>query len=432
MTKALSIVGALLLSAAALSFAMAGDDDDERGLIELVKLAGEYDAGYRATVEDFAANKEQANISRSALYPQASARAGRVFVSGGGAGDRPNASAEIVQTFSLRNVRSWQAATARVVAEEANNKAALQSLRARVLNGWLRVQFAADTLVLLSARQNTLQERQKRAEQLRLAGNGLESDVLSAKARVFDVEAQIARARNDLAAAREVLLELAGALPFVAGLHKNAVFAPPPPEGIWIEKVAAGSFRRISAKAVRAAAEESLNAAESAVYPELDVSAGASNDGDKLRSFSGRIGFSLRQPLFTGGRIGAEKRRLLAGLRAASARLAAVRREEERTTKERIGAIRADIATMRALTTATEAADSALGVVEMGHQLGARTITEVLAAEEDLFDSRLQLRRAQYDYLGNLIGLHELAGGIDDNFVAYVAGFFQNKAGKKE
>ena len=432
MTKPAELLIALVAFALAVAPAAAADSGDNggRGLAELVQLAEEYDAGYLAARQDFAAAKEGADIAAGVLLPQADGSIDRFFADNKNR-DTRSASAQLRQTFSLPNIESWRAARRSVAADDANVKAALQTLRTQVINGWLQVQLAADTMVLLSARKKTLQERQKRAEQLLSAGNGLKSDVQRAKARVFDVEAQLARARNDLTTARDVLFLLAGESPFVASLRDGAIFAPPLPVEEWHSKVAAGSLRRIAANETRAAAERTLAAAERAIYPQVEISAGVVSDDNKLRHYSGRFGLHLRQNLFTGGRISAQKRRLLAVLRAASARLVAVRREEEQMTKQRIGAIWADIAEMRALTAAAAASEEALASVEIGYRAGARTIEEVLSGEEELFDARLQLQRAQYNYLGNLAQLHQLAGSMDEKFILHIAGFFQKKQTKE-
>ena len=188
MTKPAELLIALVAFALAVAPAAAADSGDNggRGLVELVQLAEEYDAGYLAARQDFAAAKEGADIAAGVLLPQADGSIDRFFADNKNR-DTRSASAQLRQTFSLPNIESWRAARRSVAADDANVKAALQTLRTQVINGWLQVQLAADTMVLLSARKKTLQERQKRAEQLLSAGNGLKSDVLRAKARVFDV-----------------------------------------------------------------------------------------------------------------------------------------------------------------------------------------------------------------------------------------------------
>ena len=413
-SRALTLIAAFVFAASASA--------EGRGLAELVTLAESHDAEYAAAKAEYAAQEENVNSSRTTLLPQASAVANRA-VSGNDMDDVRSARVQVRQNFSLRNLQSFHTDELRFAAQTAQLRAALQSLRARVVRGWLRAQLAADTLVLLAARKKTLREQQARAEKLRVAGSGLEADVLRASARLFDIDAQIARAQNELSVARDELLRITGALPSREQMMQDANFPPPPNLKEWQNKTAAGSPRREAAMATRAAAESSLRAAEKAVFPELDVSLESGSD-NKLKNFEEQVRFVLTQPLFTSGRISAEKRRLMASLRAADSRLLAVRREEVRQTRERIGAIGADLAGMRALSAAVEASSAALDATVVGYQGGARTIADVLLAEEDLFDARLQLRRAQYNYLENLTLLRELAGGVDGGFVREVARFF--------
>ncbi len=393
-----------------------------KGLAELVLGAEGFDAGLRGARAVLEGEREGVGIARSRLLPQASASASRSFA-GGGTPDAKRAGAELVQTFSLPRRESLRAAEKTAAAAAAEFRGQLQSLRARVVRGWLRAQLASDTLLLLSARKKTLGERLKLAEKLLAAGSALRADALRARARVFDVEAQRAQARNELADARAELERLTGAVPQLAKIAGDAEFAKPQPLAEWRERIAANSPRLKAAALASEAARFSLAAAEKSAYPELDVSLGAASD-NRLRRFDERLQFSLRQPLYTGGRIGAEKRRLMANARLQDARLLAARREVGQQARQRHGAMESARARMRALSAAVAASAEALGAVDFGHRQGTRTTADVLSAEEELFDSRLQLRRAQYNYLENLTLLRELAGGVDDGFVVRVESFF--------
>ena len=140
----------------------------------------------------------------------------------------------------------------------------------------------------------------------------------------------------------------------------------------------------------------------------------------------------MEQSFYTGGRVTAERRRILAQLRELEARLLELERGVEENTRNLLRDAGSALERIRALRTAEGSARAALDSVIIGYEAGVRIVADVLNAEEALFDAQVRLSRAQYEHITALVRLRALAGALDDQFVAEVDGFFAVRRGEPE
>ena len=316
-------------------------------LVELTALAEERHAAYLARQADFAAEEENENIAWSALLPQVSAR----FSEEVGESSAPwafNLSAtQVVVDFAARG--EWRATEELTEEARANLALARQNLRRDVVVAWLNAQLAADVLALVAARQKTLREQLNRVTLLAQAGRGTQIDVLSARAGLANARSQWEQAKHELADALNTVTRYTGAFAGAARLAPAPDALPPPPAlAAWQTRVRQNSLSAAATRRRVKYLERLLSLAKTAVFPRVLLSGGLRARGG-FGKVDKRLEASLSQPLFTGGNITAQQRRILALLEAARWRLADVVRREEQEVRRLHGQMLANIARMSAL-----------------------------------------------------------------------------------
>lgn len=417
--KMTRILYAAVLGAALAVAASADEFFPEGGLSELARAAVDKNPGLAARRLALESAAEDDNTARAALLPQLSVGASKTLESDDDNDGTREANLSLTQqVFNLPLWDNYQSVQKRTAAARARYEDARQSLRLSVVAAWLDLQLADDLTQLTEARIMLAEEQLLRAESFAAAGTGTEVDVLDARARLAGLRADLLQNRHDRRLAQDRLYALSGMYGAAARLNEEALRRLPAlsPLGQWLARVAKESHRAAAANAELEAAEFFLEATRAAVFPRLQLRAQSRTEGG-LRAHRENIALSLEQPLFTGGRILAESRRATADRDAARQQALDVRRSDELRARELHG--RAVLAQSRreALTAAEKAADAALTATAAGYEGGVRIIADVLDAEETLFDARLELRRARYNYLREIASLHALAGAADDSFV---------------
>ena len=402
------------------------------GLARIVRAAEEYNAGLRAERALLESSGENERIALSELLPQVSGSA--TFPDGDFGGDGESYSVSLSQQILNLGVwRSWEAEKRGTAAAESDFAAARQGLRLTVSAAWLEAQYARAALGLTEARRETVREQLKRARFLEEAGEGTRVDVLSSQARADAVQAEWVAAGNAWETARANVARLAGVSPAAAALSDS--YAPPSPPEIegWLGKIRAEANEIAAARARVERARLQLRAADSVWVPRVIFSmplweetsnSGGGSGGGGGGNDSDDFTIRVEQNFYTGGRVTAERRRLVSQLRELEARLLELERNVEDSARVLDREARSALQRIQALRTAEESARAALDSVGLGYEAGVRVVADVLNAEEALFDSRVQLSRAHYDHIAALVRLRALAGALDDDFIAEVDGFF--------
>lgn len=402
---------------------------EELSLVQLLALAEERHSGHQVQRHSLKASQEAAPLAFSALLPKVSAafteRDADEEGSGGGGGSNAwTASLSVRQPLlSVPDWHLWRAAQAQVEAAETDFAAARENLRRDVILAWLQVHLAADTLRLIEARRKTLLAQLQNTKALAAAGQVIEADILSARARLADVESQRAQAVHDLAAARDALARYTRAAAPGMRLTAAPALPPLPSLAVWQRQMEESNLQIKAARQQTAQVRRRLQAAEASVYPRLSLSAARSAQGS-LGSASSSWQLQLEQSLYTGGHFSARRRQLIADSDRAHAQLAAVLDSSAHALVRLHGQMRADSARVEALQGAVEAAAALLEVVTVGYNNGVNILTSVLEAEEDLFDAQLSLRRAAYGYLSNLAAARALLVATDDAFAMQIEKLF--------
>jgi outer membrane protein len=253
------------------------------------------------------------------------------------------------------------------------------------------VRLAIETVALRESNVRVIEREREAAQDRFELGEVTRTDVAIAEARVAAARSALEAARGQLAVARE-------SFKLAVGRYPGTLAAPPPAPQTANSLDEAKAVARRSHFAILAgqhevaAAELFVLRAEAAMKPRLTAGA----DYTILDSGADRGSVSLRlsQRLYAGGQLSSLFRQAIARRDQARARLARTAAEVD----DRVGRAWAQLQVARASIVASReqvaAAQAAFDGIRQEATLGARTTIEVLNAEQELLDARVNLTTA--------------------------------------
>jgi len=244
------------------------------------------------------------------------------------------------------------------------------------------------------------------AEQLRAARDRFEvgeitrTDVAQAEARLSGARAQLSAAQAAQAAARARYARVTGV---EATQPEAAEAAPRLPENLGdaLETALSANPDLQSAEFTERAAEQGVQIARGALRPEVSLSASASegrqSDFTGQAQGSASVTARVSVPVFTGGLNRSRVREALASADEARLTSVNVRRQVIEGVTNAWNSYLAALAVIESSREAVRANEIAFEGVEQEAFVGLRTTLDVLNAEQELLNSRLELVRAERD-----------------------------------
>lgn len=242
------------------------------------------------------------------------------------------------------------------------------------------------------------------------------TDVAQAEARLSGATADTAGSLADLESSRANFTRLVGTVP--NGLTAPAVLPSMP--GSLDDTVAAALANNPSVLAAEhawRAAQEEIRNQRGRLLPTVDLEGSYTHgwetggiDKSESNTLSGQI--SLTVPIYQGGEVyaGLREAKHTAGQRRLDLEDARTQaREQAQQAWERMQATRSRIA---ALEDQIDAAEIALEGVQREAQVGARTVLDVLDAEQELLNARVDLVRAERDEVAAAFNVLAAIGGM--------------------
>lgn len=255
------------------------------------------------------------------------------------------------------------------------------------------------SVVELNANNEQVLERQLQATRDRFhVGEVTRTDVSQAEARVADARASSIEAEGNLEISRANYEKIVGAPPGRLAFPVIAGFDAPESAAA-LERSLGRNPAILSAAALESAARRDIDIARAALLPRVSIDALARRAWDPspfaTLSDTAEIIANVTVPLYQSGEeyarvrrlrdIAAQRRRELDTARRDVREAAARRWEQLQTARARVTAFRASV----------EANAIALEGVEQEAAVGARTVLDVLDAEQELFEARVNLVRAE-------------------------------------
>lgn len=438
------IAGAL----AALATIPAAWADD---LLSVYREAQSNDATFAAARFALEAGREQINQAKSQLLPSVglAAKANQIV----GAYDPGHA--EPMLGIAKRNYHGTSSNLAvqatqplyrpqnNVVVDQANSavslaelqyKGAGQQLILRVAQAYLDVLQARDAVTTATAQKEAFSEQLAQAKKRFQVGVATITDTYEAQSRYDLTSAQEIAARNDLIIKTNALTQLTGKQPgWLASVDPKMKPQQPSPASLdsWLQKALSSNVQLQAQAEQEKVARYEVQRNKDAHKPTLDLVGSVGNtwdmngiakNGGTDQTRNGSIGLQFSMPLYTGGGLSSKDREAAAKYEQAKMETEAKRREIEQQTKSAYLGMTNGAAQVNALEQALVSSQSQLDATKTGQQVGVRTNVDVLNAQQQFYESRLNLQKARYAYLLASLQLAAAAGELSDSHLQAING----------
>lgn len=296
-----------------------------------------------------------------------------------------------------------------------------ESLILRVAQAYFGLLSANDTLRSTRAENEAVGRQLEQARERFEVGLSAITDVQEAEARFDLTEADLISAERRVDAAREALVEIAGAVDggTVASLQPEIPLPVPQPAQIevWAEAASQGNLRLLAGEIAIGAAEAGVKIAQGGRLPTLGARASLSDGRSETGVFpadntTSSIGVQLTVPIFSGLATTSRIDQAKSLLDQRRSERDATRRSVERQARDAYQGVIAGAARVRALNRAVTSSRTALEASETGLEVGTRTSIDVLNAQQQLFFAERNALQARYDYLIAVLTLKQAAGSL--------------------
>jgi len=403
------------------------------GLADLLPLARDNDADYRAARAALGAALTGRAIGLAILRPSVSAS----FELGNSELQRDynngalplqyRANAKTISlnlsqpVIDLEKWNSYKEEDARAAYAELRFADASIEIMVRLSRTYFDALLAEDSLVLGVAQKEALVAQRIEAENLFKGGMATVTDVEETRARELQAEAGLNEARYALQLRRGELARIVGPLP-ADGLHPIGRIdtALPDPDRLedWLDAAMQANTKVLSAQKAVEFTGFGAERARAGHYPSLNLIANATRTRDPnsytTLEDSSAIALRLSIPLYQGGRTSALAERAAAVRGQAEAELEGTRREARQRVTEAFLGVGNSVAKIRALEQALRSAEISLTGLHIGRRTGLRTNTDVLNGQQQVFAVRRDLQKERYNYLLSRIQLKATAGRLTD------------------
>ncbi len=311
------------------------------------------------------------------------------------------------------------AATARAEQEVQSQRATLDSVEQSVLlraaTAYMDV-WGAQSVVTFTENNERVIERQLEATRDRFTvGEVTRTDVAQAETRLATAAAERIAAEGALRSGRAVYEEVIGKTPGVL---------PPPPAltGLpgnldqVIELSVARNPDILAASFAEKAARHRVREITGELYPTVEINASLSHREESTSRGSqtqrAQILAEVTIPLYQQGAVSS---RVRAAKQTANQRRIEIEEARRRTGQESISAwegLQTARAQIRSFQSGVRAAEIALEGVRQENEVGARTILDILDAEQELLDAKVNLVLSQRDEIVAGFGVHAAIGRL--------------------
>ncbi|MBL0210821.1 MAG: efflux transporter outer membrane subunit [Holophagaceae bacterium] len=399
------------------------------GLIELAFQASPTLSSAQATLRQ--AEQNYAAQSRSTQLPQVNAKLGgqRQRTNGSAMGlpdgertfDSYNASIVVGYDLDLAGGlrRGLEALAAQVDYQSFQLEGARLNLAASIaLAAISQAQLTAQIEAskdILRAQQEQLEITRKRVA----AGAASEYEILALQTQVEQTRAGIPAMRNRLEQTHHLLAVLAGQPPSAMDVPNFTLVDFSLPADLPLSVPSELVRRRPDIRASEAllhAATAQYGVAIAKLYPQLTLTANLGSQALTTASLFGpgsliwSLGSQLTQPLFNPG-LRSNARAAEAGLDAAGANYKQTVLQALRNVADILRTIESDAQAQASLVAASQSAEQSLRLVQQQLALGAASYLQILQAQQQAQQVRINVLAIQAQRLGNTVALYQAMGG---------------------
>jgi outer membrane protein, protease secretion system len=414
-------------------------------LEQAYRTALEHDSVIRASQAAAASKRERLPQAKSQLLPNISADFGRFKNRLDGVTPQLTLSGVVPTPFTQKyfsdsktltirqplyrpfNWADYQQAKAQVEDANASLDKDVQNVAVRVAGAYLEALLAQDQLALALSQKQAYTTQLDAARKRFSAGAGVRTDIDDAQARVDMAIAQELEARQNLGYTRrqlQVMVDVPIAELAPVDPDKLRRLAPDPGTlQNWTDRAEQSSPELRSLRAQLDAAKLEIEKAQAGHKPTLDAIAQWSvSDSNSVNTVGTHydqkaIGLQLHVPLYSGGYVNSQVRQAIDEQERISETLEATRRDLALRVEKEYRGITEGAERIRALEQAVRSAETTVISSRRSFEGGARTLVDVLNAEQQRVSAQRDLANARYEYMASRIRLRALAGEADDQAV---------------
>lgn len=413
------------------------------GLMQAYEAALNNDPVYQAAVYENEAGQQFKTIGRASLMPVLSGSystnyvdADRTFT---GRTDQltyrnETALLQLRQpVINFESVARYKQGLAQTSAADAQFITRNQDLIVRLAAAYMDARYAEDQLALTSSQLNSYAEQRLTNEHLFEKGEGTRTEMLETQARFDLAEAEVIEARDNLINARNVLASIVGEeIMLLNPLLDEFRVKPMLPATFeeWKEIALEQNPEIASQRHSLEVARQEINKQRAGHAPRIDL-VGAINKSMSdnvlfvgLDTFTRSIGVQVNVPIYAGGMVSAMTSQAVSNHEKAKAEL------ESRTQQVLIELRRQfnlNLSSARRIDALVSSVNSRSVLLEATRKStigGTRTNIDILNAQRQFFEARLDLTQARYNYLLSYLRLRKAAGIIDIRDLQDVARYF--------
>lgn len=423
------LIRLLLFSASTCLFALSAHAER---LLEVYQIALDSDPVLKQYIAKQEAVKEQTRQSLAAFLPfvSASATGSRIRSTGYSySSDQSynNNGYDINLKQSIydnKNYVTRRISRLNLSATSEELKQAQQNLISRVVNAYLDVLLAKDTVEFSKAEQKAIAQQLEQAKQRYEVGIIAITAKLNAQAGYDSATAAVLKAENDYQLARERLRDIAGKyFDQLNTLKEDIPLKIPKPDNIeaWVKTAMDNNPALKSLQFKKNASRENIELQRSGHYPSFGAFASYNyTDRSSSSTFLARdgsdatIGIEMKLPIYQGGLISSKTREAEYNYRELMNKEEEIRRTTERQARNSYLSVLSEISRVKALKQAVISNESALKATQAGYEVGTRTIVDILNVQRDRFDARRNYSQARYNFIRNIVFLKQSAGILSE------------------
>ncbi|MCF9047183.1 TolC family outer membrane protein [Acinetobacter nectaris] len=375
------------------------------------------------------ATDEQKPLARAALLPQ-------IGVSGAYQVQnqiqprhlqRNSQSFRLSATQTIFNLSQWyKFKNSELVVQIAGQQLDLteQQLLLKVSEAYFNVLVAKESLLSSQKAQASFALQQKQAQVQFEKGVVSIVDVQEAQAgyeSAFADELEIQAQLQQALAQLETYVGRTIELNEVKNTAINIVLFPNESLSVWQSKAASQNLEiQMQAQLIHKA-EQELKIAKANYYPTAELSSGYTYNPSDTGIYqaedtrTGYVGVSVNLPLFTGGQTKAQVRQAQANIQIAQSDLRLTQEKVRLSLIENYSKVQTGQQRIHALETLVHTNETKVASSNLGQKYGLMSNIDRIRAEKELYEARLKLTQAKYQYLQAQINLLQITGEFNHN-----------------
>jgi protease secretion system outer membrane protein len=294
----------------------------------------------------------------------------------------------------------------------------------RIAAAYFETLYAQEKVAVTQKRIDAVEQQLQQARQRYEHGEGTITEINEAEAALKLAQAELIDARNALDDFRQTLTNISGrSIEALAALDSDRVPTAIPGEDsldAWLDQALRNNPEIIAARLALDAARQEVERRRAGHYPTLDlVGVRSYSENDSNNTIGSQfdtttVALQLNLPLYAGGYTSASVRQAVDRMTAAEEILNLRTRNVTAATRKFYNSIRSGLLSIQAYEQAVAAGEVALEGTQKGFLAGTRTNIDVLDAQQKLYASKLELSKARYILINDIINIKQAAGLLNE------------------